>query len=103
MIQIDIPMPTTCGECRFSDCVTREYPYCRALQQDRGYHFDVRRKRFPNCPLKPVQEKQESTEDDKKNDMLRILFNRCRAVGSGEGTLCVFCGIRKACDELHSI
>ena len=38
-----------------------------------------------------------------EKDMLRVMFNRCRAVGSGEGSLCVFCGMRKECEELHNI
>ena len=97
MIQIDLPMPTNCYDCKFSDD-SGDYPYCWVLHQNRGYSFDRRTKRFPNCPLKPVEEKKDET-----HDMLRVLFNRCRAVGSGDGALCFFCGLRDKCDEMHSV
>lgn len=104
MIQIDMPMPKTCGDCPFADYTTREYPFCTALQADRGYPFDVNKKKFPNCPLKPVEElKADESETAKLKDMCRVLFNRCRAVGSAHGALCVFCGMKEECKEMHSI
>ena len=101
MIQIDIPMPENCYECPFSDD-SGDYPYCWVLHQNRGYSFDRRRKKFPNCPLKTV-DKQPVEETEKLKDMCRVLFNRCRAVGSGNGALCLFCGMRDKCEEMHSI
>ena len=103
MIQIDMKMPNVCGECRFADYTSRDYPYCTVLQQDRGYPFDVNKKRFPNCPLKLVEEPKEDDEKARLRNMCRVLFNRCRAAGSFDGQMCVFCGMKKECEEMHSI
>lgn len=103
MIQIDMKMPNVCGECRFADYTSREYPYCTVLQQDRGYPFDVNKKRFPNCPLKAVEESKEDDEKARLKNMCRVLFNRCSATGSFDGQMCVFCGMKKECEEMHSI
>ena len=102
MIQIDMPMPENCYECPFSD-YSGDYPYCWVLHQNRGYTFDRRTKRFPNCPLNPVEEQKEDTETDRLKNMCRVLFNRCRATGSFDGQMCVFCGMKKECEEMHSI
>lgn len=102
MVLLDIEMPKCCYDCPLSDD-SGDYPFCWALQQNRGYKFDTKTKRFPNCPLKPLEEKKEDSETDKLKDMCRVLFNRCRAVGSNNGLMCVFCGMRTACDEMHSI
>lgn len=104
MIQIDMKMPEVCGECPFADYTTREYPFCTVLQADRGYPFDVNKKKFPNCPLKPAEElKAYEIETANLKDMCRVLFNRCRAVGSAGGATCVFCGMKEECKEMHSI
>ncbi len=100
MVQIDMPMPKTCGECRFMDEGHGNYPWCEALKEDRGYFFDVNTKRFPNCPLK-AEERDGETE--KLKELCRVLFNRCRAVGSGNGVMCVFCGMKEECKTMHSI
>ena len=102
MIQIDVPMPKTCGDCRFADSA-REYPFCTVLQQDRGYPFDVTKKKFPNCPLKPIEPPKEDSETDKLKNLCRVLFNRCRAVGSCNGLMCTYCGMRTECDEMSSV
>ena len=102
MVLLDIEMPKCCNDCPLSDD-SGDYPFCWALQQNRGYRFDQKTKRFPNCPLKPIEEKKEDSEIDKLKDMCRVLFNRCRAYGSCNGQMCVFCGMRTACDEMHSI
>ena len=101
MIQIDMKMPEACGECPFSDD-SRDYPYCWVLHQNRGYKFDRRTKRFPNCPLKPVQEKNVEDETSKLRNLCRVLFNRCRAAGSFGGAMCVYCGMRNECETMHS-
>ena len=104
MIQIDMKMPEVCGDCPFADYTTREYPFCTVLQADRGYPFDVNKKKFPNCPLKSVEKpKADESETAKLKDMCRVLFNRCRAVGSAGGAMCVFCGMKEECKEMHSI
>jgi len=102
MIQINMQMPESCGTCKFMDD-SGDYPLCRVLLQSRGYRFDVFTKRFPNCPLMPVEEQKEDNETEKLKNMCRVLFNRCRAVGSENGTMCIFCGMRKECEETHSI
>ena len=103
MIQIDMKKPEVCGECPFVN-TNKEYPYCEVLKSDRGYPFDVNKKRFPNCPLKEVEEKPvEDDELSKRKDICRIMFNRCRAVMSADGMMCIFCGMRKMCDEECSV
>lgn len=44
-----------------------------------------------------------NAETDKLKNMCRVLFNRCRATGSFNGQMCVFCGMKKECEEMHSI
>jgi hypothetical protein len=51
----------------------------------------------------PVEEQKEDDETEKLKNMCRVLFNRCRAVGSGNGAMCIFCGMKKECEEMHSI
>lgn len=34
-------------------------------------------------------------------DMLRVMFNRCRALWSAEGIMCLHCGLRKECNKMH--
>ena len=103
MIQINMTMPNSCSECKFMDEDHGDYPYCWALNANRGYKFPIREKRFPNCPLKQIknEENKENKEEpeNKKDHMIRVLFNRCRAVGSCNGALCVFCGLKKECKE----
>lgn len=104
MIQIDMKMPEVCGDCPFADYTTREYPFCTVLQADRGYPFDVNKKKFPNCPLKSVEKpKSDESETAKLKDMCRVLFNRCRAFGSANGAMCVFCGMKEECKEMYSV
>lgn len=102
MIQINIPMPRNCDECRFSDD-SGDYPYCRVLQETRGYTFDMTKKKFPNCPLKPVEKPKEDEESARLKQMCKVLFNRCRVVWSGNGMMCVWCGMRKECDEMRGL
>lgn len=101
MIQIDIKMPKSCGDCHFIDD-NGDYPYCLVLQQNRGYTFDVNMKRFPNCPLKEVDNSQYEEEMAKRKRMCKVLFNRCRVVGSAGGAMCAFCGMREECEEEHT-
>lgn len=100
MIQIDVKMPNSCGECPFMDENHGDYPFCIALRQDRGYNFDVYQKKFPNCPLKPV-EKEDKTELEKRKDVCRALFNRCIALTRGQ--MCFFCGLRDICEKEKSV
>ena len=102
-IDLDCSVPTCCDECPFLDD-SGDYPYCRVLQQNRGYTFATMKKRFPNCPLKQMEmEKDDDKEKERLKDMCRVLFNRCRAVSSAGGALCIFCGMKEECQEMHSI
>ncbi len=98
--QLNIPMPDCCDDCPFIDDIG-DYPYCMVLKENRGYTFDTTKRKFPNCPLKLVEEKND--EVDKLKDICRVLFNRCRAMGSAGGAICMFCGIREECRKMHSI
>lgn len=109
MIQINMKkMPKNCAECPFHDMKQHgedgvDYPYCHALGQDRGYYFDPKTKRFPNCPLKASEEKKEEpTEIERLKDICRVMFNRCHVTGSCNGAMCVFCGLKKECREMSS-
>lgn len=102
MIQINIKMPNCCYDCPFSDD-SGDYPYCWVLHQNRGYKFDRKTKRFPNCPLIEADSSEHDGEMARQKDMCRVLFNRCRAVMSCDGALCVFCGMRKECEETNSL
>ena len=42
-------------------------------------------------------------DENKLKDICRVLFNRCRAVGSFNGELCSHCELKNECDEMHSI
>lgn len=49
---------------------------------------------------KQVEDDQRKVEADAhKDDMLRILFNRCRTIAP----LCMFCSFRKECEEYRSV
>lgn len=83
MIQIDIPMPKNCYDCPFSDD-SGDYPYCWVLHQNRGYSFDRRTKRFPNCPLKPAEELKadESCTSARKRTYGPDMSEMCRTTHS---------------------
>lgn len=51
MIQIDMEMPKCCDEC-FALDDHGDYPFCLISQDQRGYTFNVRKRRMPTCPLK---------------------------------------------------
>ena len=63
---------------------------------DREYVVPVRvLKKLPK-----IDEPEEPAED--QSNMLRILFNRCFAL-TGINGMCVFCGMRDACDKYRSV
>ena len=43
-------MPSCCNECPLFDD-RYDYPTCYCTQSSRGYNFDIRHKRMPDCPL----------------------------------------------------
>ena len=102
MIKIDLKMPKVCGDCRFIDC-NGEYPFCLALRQNRGYNFDIMKRKFPNCPLKDNDDPEKDAVIEKQKDMLRVMFNRCHVTGSADGRMCFFCGLKKECTELTTV
>ena len=55
-------------------------------------------------PVRVLQSCQ-SVESVEKNveykDMLKVLFNRCLALSSGQ--LCIFCGLRNECSQYRSV
>ena len=104
MVEIKkMPMPKTCADCRFMDLNHGDYPYCWATHNSRGYNFPVHEKRFPNCPLQETEAPPVDTELEERKDMCRVLFNRCYAIGSADGMMCVFCAMREKCDKERSV
>ena len=53
MIYIDMDMPTCCNRC-FALDDSGDYPYCLISCKSRGYTFNTRSERMPDCPLKEV-------------------------------------------------
>ena len=102
MVKIDMKMPKACSECRFIDCSGNngEYPFCLALRENRGYTFDTRTKRFPNCPLHDVEDPNDILKEN--DEMLKIMFRRCKVMGCADGAMCVFCGLKDECNNFLS-
>ena len=46
-------------------------------------------------PVEPIEKNVEY------KDMLKVLFNRCLALSSGQ--LCIFCGLRNECSQYRSV
>ena len=61
MIQIDIEMPKSCGDCRILQCGSFEH-YCPLAYNTIG-HEDYKTKRMNECPLKEM-EKVEFTPEE---------------------------------------
>lgn len=62
MIEIDMPLPSSCDEC-FALDDHGDYPYCLISHDQRGYTFNTRANRMQSCPLK----EQERTIVDLRN------------------------------------
>ena len=43
------------------------------------------------------------TEADSDREALKFLFNRCFAVISCFGSMCVFCGLREKCEKTRTV
>lgn len=56
---------------------------------------------------KAFQEEYETADEEnevtKLKNICKVMFNRCRATGSMDGALCGWCGLKKECDEMHTI
>ena len=57
--------------------------------------------------IKELEKKLKNSEIkiNEQNDMLRAMFNRCRAQNTFSGAImmCMFCGLRTACENYHSL
>lgn len=60
-----IEMPSCCEEC-FALNFQGDYPRCIITDEQRGYTFNTRKFKMPNCPLKPMPEKYDIEEERKK-------------------------------------
>ena len=55
MIAIDMPMPLVCDDCPMLDD-NGDYPTCIITHTSRGYNFQVRDMRMPDCPIRELKE-----------------------------------------------
>lgn len=63
---------------------------------------DLREYVVPSREIKRLREYDEPTEQaEDVEKMLQALFNRCRTLT--HGAMCIFCGIRDACDMRRSV
>lgn len=57
MIKLNIQMPQRCDDC-FALDDNGDYPTCRITHTSRGYTFNTREKRMPDCPLNDMSKKK---------------------------------------------
>lgn len=92
MIRLDIQMPRCCDDC-FALDDNGDYPTCHITHTSRGYTFNTREKRMPDCPL--IEEENEIGEwlpVDDKNDAWDCSF--CGAMVGRKTNYCPRCGRR---------
>lgn len=66
------------------------------------YSRDLREYVVPVREIKNLREYDEPQEQmENTNEMLRVLFNRCMTLT--HGSICLFCGIRDACDMRRNV
>lgn len=66
------------------------------------YSRDLREYVVPSREIKNLREYDEPEQQmENADEMLRVLFNRCMTLS--HGSLCIFCGIRDACDMRRSV
>ena len=73
---VRMEMPESCDCCPCLDDYG-DYPRCRISDEQRGYNFDVRNNRMPNCPILAVLPKKHGRlgdldELEEKVDLARI-------------------------------
>lgn len=61
MIQIDIEMPSCCADCPFFDDRWTN-PTCRVNDHSKGYTFNFRENRMPDCPLQNMNDSNPCSE-----------------------------------------
>lgn len=76
----DMVMPHNCDDCPFLDD-NGDYPTCIITRESRGYNFNIRAFRMPNCPLEEI--------DDSafKNNSHTFYCRSCGRTYFAEGTL----------------
>ena len=57
MIRLNVQMPQRCDDC-FALDDNGDYPTCHITHTSRGYNFNTREKRMPDCPL--IEEENET-------------------------------------------
>ena len=62
---------------------------------------DLREYVVPVRVLQSCQSVEPVEENVEYKDMLKVLFNRCLALSSGQ--LCIFCGLRNECSQYRSV
>lgn len=73
-----------------------------AALSEEVYSRDLREYVVPSREIKKLREYDETKEQmENADEMLRVLFNRCMMLS--HGFLCIFCGIRDACDMRRSV
>jgi len=75
MVKLIIQMPRCCDDC-FALDEMGDYPTCRITHTSRGYNFNTREKRMPDCPLiddAPVEPKK-VVEMDVHSDFMNVYY-----------------------------
>ena len=102
MIQIDMPMPETCEECRFS-ILQNDDVYCTAMTDTTLlYEDDWPQKRVDRCPLVLQKEPEAKPQRYKESDIFHIPIcpnPRCNAVMNKYWHYCPYCRTKFAWDE----
>ena len=62
---------------------------------------DLREYVVPVRVLQSCQSVEPVEQNVEYKDMLKVLFNRCLALSSGQ--LCIFCGLRNECSQYRSV
>lgn len=90
MIRLNVQMPQRCDDC-FALNDNGDYPTCRITHTSRGYNFNTREKRMPDCPLID-EETGEWLPVDDKNDAWDCSL--CGAMVGRKTNYCPRCGRR---------
>ena len=90
MIRLNVQMPQRCDDC-FALDDNGDYPTCRITHTSRGYNFNTREKRMPDCPLID-EETDEWLPVDEENDAWDCSL--CGAMVSRKTNYCPRCGRR---------
>lgn len=68
------------------------------------YSRDLREYVVPTREIKKLKTFEEPKEGQTDYaDMLRVMFNRCIIRMSAGGAMCLFCGMKEACQSMRSV